>query len=106
MNVGRNGYRHKIVTGETPEFIANELFHAHKVFSNLKAWLIGTHHGVSHKHLQAYLNEFAFRYNNRANPLQAFASVLGVSMRTRGPKYEELYSVGEEGGWTHPNPLK
>ena len=34
--------------------------------SNLKRWLLGTHAGaVSDKHLQAYLDEFAFRYNRR-----------------------------------------
>ena len=25
----------------------------HLVFANLKTWLIGIHHGVSHQHLQA-----------------------------------------------------
>src|SRR5438105_11379660 len=32
----------------------------HLIFSNLKTWLNGTHHGVSQQHLQAYLNEFVF----------------------------------------------
>jgi hypothetical protein len=40
--------------------------HCHWAISNLKRWLLGTHHGaVSAKHLQAYLDEFAFRYNRR-----------------------------------------
>jgi len=30
----------------------------HLVFSNLRTWLRGIHHGVSPQHLQAYLNEF------------------------------------------------
>ena len=38
---------------------------SHLVFANLKTWLIGIHHGVSHQHLQAYLNEFTFRFNRR-----------------------------------------
>ena len=34
--------------------------------SNLKRWLLGTHAGaVSDKHLQTYLDEFAFRFNRR-----------------------------------------
>ena len=34
--------------------------------SLLKRWLLGTHAGaVSDKHLQAYLDEFAFRHNRR-----------------------------------------
>ena len=35
------------------------------VFSNLKTWLRGIHHGVSPQHLQAYRNEFTFRFNRR-----------------------------------------
>ena len=32
----------------------------------MKRWLLGTHAGaVREKHLQAYLEEFAFRYNRR-----------------------------------------
>ena len=39
---------------------------AHRVASLLKRWLLGTHQGsVSHEHLQAYLHEFAFRFNRR-----------------------------------------
>ena len=38
----------------------------HWTISLLKRWLIGTHAGaVSDKHLQAYLDEFAFRHNRR-----------------------------------------
>lgn len=38
----------------------------HWTISNLKRWLLGTHAGaVSDKHLQAYLDEFAFRTNRR-----------------------------------------
>lgn len=39
---------------------------AHFAVSLVKRWLIGTHHGaVREKHLQAYLDEFEFRYNRR-----------------------------------------
>jgi transposase-like protein len=38
---------------------------SHAVFSNLKSWLRGTYHGVSRKYLPRYLDEFAFRFNNR-----------------------------------------
>jgi transposase-like protein len=38
----------------------------HLVFGLAKRWLLGTHHGaVSHKHLQAYLDEYVFRFNRR-----------------------------------------
>lgn len=38
----------------------------HWTAANLKRWLLGTHHGaVSPKHLQSYLDEYAFRFNRR-----------------------------------------
>jgi len=38
----------------------------HWTISLLKRWLIGTHAGaVRDKHLQGYLDEFAFRHNRR-----------------------------------------
>ena len=46
---------------------------------DLKTWLNGIHHGVSAKHLQAYLNEFTFRFNRRFYPFNAFRSLLGVA---------------------------
>ena len=42
------------------------LQNCHWAISNLKRWLLGTHHGaVRAKHLQSYLDEFVFRYNRR-----------------------------------------
>jgi hypothetical protein len=72
----------------------------HIVFSNLKTWLLGTHHGVSPQHLQAYLNEFTFRFNRRFYPFTTFNSLLGIGVRVEAPTYEQLYS----GEWVHPNP--
>jgi transposase-like protein len=38
----------------------------HLVFGLAKRWLLGTHHGaVRTKHLQAYLDEYVFRFNRR-----------------------------------------
>jgi len=58
-------------------------------------------HGVSQQHLQAYLNEYVFRFNRRFYPFNAFNSVLGIAARTEGPTYRELY----DGQWVHPNPM-
>jgi transposase-like protein len=40
----------------------------HTLFSNIKAWLLGTHHGVSAKHLPRYLREWCYRFNRRNLP--------------------------------------
>ena len=38
----------------------------HRIASLLVRWMLGTHHRrVSHDHLDAYLNEFTFRFNRR-----------------------------------------
>ena len=70
----------------------------HLVFSNLKTWLLGTHHGTSQHHLQAYLNEHVFRFNRRFYPMTSFNSLLGLSARTIPPTYAGLYS----GEWKRP----
>ena len=60
----------------------------HLVFSNLKIWLMGTHHGVSHQHLQAYLNEFTFRFNRRLYPFNSFRSPLGIAGDANAPNLQ------------------
>jgi hypothetical protein len=52
----------------------------------------GTHHGASPQHLQAYLNEFTFRFNRRFYPFNAFRSLLGIAGGVTAPTYAELYS--------------
>jgi transposase-like protein len=95
------GYdHHKVVIGGDQEKTEAWLPMIHLIFSNLKAWLQGTHHGVSQQHLQAYLNEFTFRFNRRFYPFHAFNSLLGIGVEVESPTYEELYS----GEWQHPNP--
>ena len=59
------GYHHRPRTQGPPDRAGKLLPHIHRVFGNLKTWLGGTHHGVGHDHLQAYLDEFAFRFNRR-----------------------------------------
>jgi transposase-like protein len=93
------GYDHVPVAengdaGVTEEFLPI----VHLVFSNLKSWLLGCHHGVSPQHLQAYLNEFTFRFNRRFYPFNAFRSLLGIGSGAESPTYEGLY----DGTWKHP----
>lgn len=71
----------------------------HLAISNLKALLLGTHHGaVKAKHLQSYLNEFAFRFNRRNNLQAAFQTLLGLSSKSVGPTYRSLH----DGDFDHP----
>ncbi len=45
-------------------------------WSQLKRSINGTYHFVSPKHLQTYINEFAFRYNNRSSSSHLFNLLL------------------------------
>lgn len=89
---GWDGYRrlnhsgfhhHRIVQGKNREAIPI-LPHIHRVFSNLKSWLHGTHHGrVEQKYLQAYLNEYTFRFNRRFWRGPAFLRVLTLMVQPK-----------------------
>ena len=45
-------------------------------WSLLKGGISGVYHAVSEKYLQAYLNEYVFRYNHRKDDNPMFLSVL------------------------------
>lgn len=96
----RFGYSHSpLVMAGDPAKAEAHMPMIHLVFSNLKTWIQGTHHGrIEPKHLQAYLNEYVFRFNRRFYPMNSFHSVLGISARTVPPTYASLYS----GEWEHP----
>ena len=94
------GYDHRplVFAGDHEKAEAHQPM-VHLVFSNLKTWILGTHHGrIEPRHLQAYLNEFVFRFNRRYYPMTAFNSVLGLASRSLSPTYRQLYS----GEWVHP----
>jgi transposase-like protein len=69
-----SGYRllkwampHEVVSHSTGEYVRGNV-HTQNIesfWSLLKRGVIGTYHNVSKKYLPLYLNEFAFRFNNR-----------------------------------------
>lgn len=64
------GYIHQryVRRKQTADVEEELLPRAHRVASLLKRWLMGTHQGsVSEEHLNAYLNEFTFRFNRRTS---------------------------------------
>jgi transposase-like protein len=60
-------YRHEVTYLKGSSKTASELMpRVHRVAALLKRWLLGTHQGgVSVEHLDAYLDEFTFRFNRR-----------------------------------------
>lgn len=92
--LGEHGYSHTAVAERGDMQVAETFLPIiHLVFSNLKTWLRGIHHGVSPQHLQAYLNEFTFRFNRRFYPFNAFRSLLGIAGDVTAPTYADLYAA-------------
>ncbi len=85
-------YQHHVRVVGDPRQAARRFPHIHRVFSNLKAWLNGTHHGVEPKHLPSYLDEFVFRFNRRKTPMAAFQTLLGISAQKSPISLTELLS--------------
>jgi hypothetical protein len=92
-NLAQKGYQvTQLAQRGDSEITEKHLPLIHLVFGNLKTWLNGVHHGVSPQHLQAYLNEFTFRFNRRFYPFNAFRSLLGIGATMEPPTYEEIYN--------------
>jgi transposase-like protein len=59
------------------------------VWSFFKRSVIGSYHQVSEKHLDRYLDEFEFRFNNRNNPY-LFRDTLLRLLQTSNLEYKNL----------------
>jgi len=57
----------------------------HRAISNLKAWMHGTHRGVSPEHLPVYL-----RHNRRGTPMAAFQTLLGLGAQHEPITYRDI----------------
>lgn len=73
-----------IVSGEEP------LPWVHTIISNAKAFVLGTYHGIGPKHLQAYLDEFCYRFNRRFWEDQLFNRMLAACMSCETITFGEL----------------
>lgn len=62
----------------------------HRVISNVKAVIRGTHRGVSEKHLQSYLSEVCYRFNRRFWEKELFDRLVQACISTETLTYKEL----------------
>jgi transposase len=65
--VTKQGWAHQRVNHSAQVYVDGDV-HVNTIegfWSLLKSGIRGTYHSVSEKHLQSYLDEYAFRYNNR-----------------------------------------
>ena len=62
------GYLHEVMRKETAVVGENLLPRVNRVVALLKRWLLGTHQGaIRSTYLDAYLDEFTFRFNRRTS---------------------------------------
>jgi transposase-like protein len=89
------GYVHEARNQSASTSDEDLLPHAHRVASLLKRWLLGTHQGGVHRdHLDAYLEEFGFRFNRRTSrsPGLLFLRLMENAVRVGPLPYERLVS--------------
>lgn len=79
-------FEHRTIVHGLKEYVHGEV-HTNTiegVWSGFKRNLHGTYHFASKKHLQAYLGEFSYRYNNRKmSPYSHFNNVLDKAINVR-----------------------
>ena len=86
----RHGYDHRRRRQSTAAPGEQPLPRAHRAISNLKAWMHGTHGGVSDEHLPVYLDEYVFRHNRRGTPMAAFQTLLGLGTLHDSTTYRQI----------------
>lgn len=75
----RMGYIHESVNHSANEWARGKT-HTNTIegfWSQMKRSIDGTYHAISPKYLQTYVNEFAWRYNQRKETTPAFLALLG-----------------------------
>ena len=87
----KKGYAHqRSVYSHDPQKTAEHLKWVNMLTSNLKRFLLSTHHGVFPKYRKAYLAEFAYRFNRRYWPEQAFDRLLFACIHAKPMSLPEL----------------
>ncbi|MCA1694874.1 MAG: IS1595 family transposase [Actinobacteria bacterium] len=74
----KGGYNHKRIHHAAKVYVKGDV-HTNTIegfWSLMKRGIGGTHHAVSAKYLQGYLNEYVWRYNRRGDDQAMFLSLL------------------------------
>jgi transposase-like protein len=96
------GYRHErtvMLGSEIPAHVS--MVGVHRVASLLKRWILGTHHGsIQPEHLDAYLEEFVFRFNRRSSGSRGmlFYRLLQQAVVTDAVTYRDIICPDLERG--------
>lgn len=95
-SLGDLGYDHQrsvMLGSDVPAHVS--MAGVHRVASLVKRWILGTHHGsVQPEHLDAYLDEFVFRFNRRTSRSRGmlFYRLLQQAVATAPVTYGDVVS--------------
>jgi transposase-like protein len=89
--LGRPAEKHKTVKHKAHQYVDGDIYTntVESAFSLLKRGIVGTWHRISAKHLEAYLNEMTWRFNNRKNPY-LFRDTMLKLIASTNLEYKEL----------------
>jgi hypothetical protein len=65
------------------------------ILSNLKRFLLGTHHKVERKHLKYYVAEFNYRLNRRSMEPTMLPRLIRACLTTQTITYKQLIAMPE-----------
>jgi transposase len=77
--MAKSGWEHHKVRHSRGSYVRDYHVHTQQIegfWSLVKRGISGTHHSVSPKWLQGYVNEYVWRYNHRENGREMFAALL------------------------------
>ncbi len=90
------GYKHRRIAHAEKVYVLGNI-HTNTIegfWSILKRGIAGVYHSVSAKHLQKYVNEYAFRYNHRDDTQPMFHAVSERVRKVRAGRYGDYSPVG------------
>lgn len=85
IQLPKYGYRHDVVK-HTETYVVGDIYtqNIENLWSIIKRGVYGVYRNVSKKYLQAYIDEYAWRYNRRAMPQSMFDMLLAQVAEVRG----------------------
>ena len=92
----KRGYQHRRVHHQARIYVDGDV-HTNTIenfWFLLKTGILGTHHAVSAKYLQGYVDEYTFRYNHRKDERSMFVTLNARLPRTRHGRYGDYSPVG------------
>jgi len=94
----KNGFEHTATAISGQDEAAHSLFPwVHITLSNLKRFLLGTHHKVEQKHLKRYVAEFNYRLNRRTMEPTMLPRLIRACLATQTITYKQLVATPELG---------